>query len=195
MSLLFAATYPSGRPRSSLRSAFARTLWAPDYPLGSHRGRLRTRDRARAAYLRAAGERASRRCDRSERFDDDVLDSFVDYLRYSASPGDISEALLRMNKDIDIRHVLPVVRVPTLILHGADDEIDAARGRSLPGRSDSGCATCRAPRRGPSRARRRSCGTHRQRQGPVPDGRVGIRGLGRGRVGSHARDSAVHRHR
>ena len=33
------------------------------------------------------------------------------------------EALLRMNKEIDIRNVLPAVRVPTLILHGAEDEI------------------------------------------------------------------------
>ena len=56
------------------------------------------------------------------RFDDDELEGFVDYLRYSASPG-MLEALLRMNKDIDIRHVLPVVRVPTLVLHGAEDEI------------------------------------------------------------------------
>jgi class 3 adenylate cyclase len=63
------------------------------------------------------------------RFDEDVLEGFIDYLRYSASPG-MLEALLRMNKEIDIRDVLPVVRVPTLVLHGADDELvppEAAR--------------------------------------------------------------------
>jgi class 3 adenylate cyclase len=35
-----------------------------------------------------------------------------------------------MNKDIDVRHVLPTVRVPTLIMHGSDDTIvpvDVAR--------------------------------------------------------------------
>ena len=43
-------------------------------------------------------------------------------LRFGASPGAL-EALHRMNKDIDVRHVLPVVRVPTLILHGSEDTI------------------------------------------------------------------------
>jgi class 3 adenylate cyclase len=33
------------------------------------------------------------------------------------------EALYRMNRDIDVRHVLRAVRVPTLILHGAEDKI------------------------------------------------------------------------
>ena len=28
-----------------------------------------------------------------------------------------------MNKEIDVRHVLPAVRVPTLILHGSEDTI------------------------------------------------------------------------
>ena len=53
----------------------------------------------------------------------------LDYLRYGASPG-MLEALLRMNKEIDIRHVLPAVRVPTLVLHGGEDELvplEAAR--------------------------------------------------------------------
>ncbi len=128
MSLLFAATYPERTAALVLRSAFARTLWAPDYPWG------RTEDdyeREIERELRIYGprENALATVRSLGRFDDDVLDAFVDYLRYSASPG-MLEALLRMNKDIDIRHVLPAVRVPTLILHGADDEIvppEAAR--------------------------------------------------------------------
>ena len=43
-------------------------------------------------------------------------------LRYGASPGTL-EALHRMNKEIDIRHVLPAVRVPTLVLRGSEDKI------------------------------------------------------------------------
>ena len=37
-----------------------------------------------------------------------------------------------MNSEIDTRHVLPVIRVPTLILHRADDtRITAEAGRNL----------------------------------------------------------------
>jgi len=128
MSALFAATYPERTAALVLRSAFARTLWAPDYPWG------RTEDeyeREIERELRVYGprEHALATARSLGRFDDDELEAFVDYLRYGATPG-MLEALLRMNKDIDIRHVLPVVRVPTLVLHGADDEIvppEAAR--------------------------------------------------------------------
>ena len=128
MSALFAATYPERTAALVLRSPFARTLWAPDYPWG------RTEDeyeREIERELRVFGprEQALATVRSLGRFDDDELDAFVDYLRYGASPG-MLEALLRMNKEIDIRHVLPAVRVPTLVLHGADDEIvptEAAR--------------------------------------------------------------------
>ena len=133
MSALFAATYPERTAALVLRSAFARTLWAPDYPWG------RTEEdyeREIERELRVFGprEQALAAVRSLGRFDDDELEAFVDYLRYGASPG-MLEALLRMNKEIDIRQVLPAVRVPTLVLHGAEDEIvplDA--GRYLAGR-------------------------------------------------------------
>jgi len=43
-------------------------------------------------------------------------------LRFGSSPGALA-ALHRMNKEIDIRHVLPAVQVPTLVLHGSEDTI------------------------------------------------------------------------
>jgi class 3 adenylate cyclase len=42
------------------------------------------------------------------------------YQRLAASPG-AAVALFRMNFEIDIRHVLPVVRVPALVLHQSGD--------------------------------------------------------------------------
>src|SRR5436190_5177594 len=42
------------------------------------------------------------------------------YLRMSASPG-AALALARMNTSIDVRHVLPAIRVPTLVLHRTGD--------------------------------------------------------------------------
>ncbi len=53
------------------------------------------------------------------------------YLRMSASPAGAA-ALIRMNYEIDIRHVLPAIRVPTLIIHATDDRtVDVGAGRFL----------------------------------------------------------------
>jgi class 3 adenylate cyclase len=41
--------------------------------------------------------------------------------RYAASPG-TAEAVLRALGDTDVRHVLPTIRVPTLVMHRRDDE-------------------------------------------------------------------------
>jgi pimeloyl-ACP methyl ester carboxylesterase len=67
------------------------------------------------------------------------------WLRLSVSPG-AKVALSRMNSQIDIRHVLPSIHVPTLVVHRADDRacdvrssrylaerIPAARYVELPG--------------------------------------------------------------
>jgi class 3 adenylate cyclase len=51
--------------------------------------------------------------------------------RASASPSSIV-ALLRANSELDVRHLLPAVRVPTLILHRVGDAVVAvAAGRYL----------------------------------------------------------------
>jgi pimeloyl-ACP methyl ester carboxylesterase len=51
--------------------------------------------------------------------------------RASASPGSIL-ALMRANYEIDVRHLLPSVRVPTLILHRTGDAlVPVAAGRYL----------------------------------------------------------------
>jgi pimeloyl-ACP methyl ester carboxylesterase len=51
------------------------------------------------------------------------------YERLSASPA-AAMSLTRMNREIDIRHVLPVIRVPTLVMHRTDDGwINVAGGR------------------------------------------------------------------
>jgi class 3 adenylate cyclase len=57
--------------------------------------------------------------------------------RLGASPSAVA-ALMRMNNEIDIRHILPTIRVPTLVLHRTDDRrvsVEAGRylGRTIPG--------------------------------------------------------------
>ncbi len=136
MSILFAATYPERTAALVLRSPFARTLWAPDYPWGRTEEEYE-REIERQLRIYGHREQARETVRGLGRWDAEELEAFVDYLRFSASPG-MLEALLRMNKEIDIRHVLPAVRVPTLILHGEKDELvppAAARylGDQIPG--------------------------------------------------------------
>jgi class 3 adenylate cyclase len=57
--------------------------------------------------------------------------------RLGASPS-AAVALMRMNSEIDVRHILPAIRVPTLVLHRADElrvSVEAGRylGASIPG--------------------------------------------------------------
>ncbi|MEE8311429.1 MAG: alpha/beta fold hydrolase, partial [Candidatus Binatia bacterium] len=52
--------------------------------------------------------------------DEAMLRWFGRLERMGASPGAVI-ALWRMNKDIDVRHVLPSIHVPTLVLHRRDD--------------------------------------------------------------------------
>jgi pimeloyl-ACP methyl ester carboxylesterase len=133
MSILFAATYPERTAALVLRGPFARTLWAPDYPWGRTEEDYE-REIERELRIYGPREQALDTVRSLGRFKDDEIDAFVDYLRYSASPG-MLEALLRMNKEIDIRDVLPAVRVPTLVLHGAEDElVPPAAARYLAGR-------------------------------------------------------------
>jgi class 3 adenylate cyclase len=53
--------------------------------------------------------------------DPDVKRWWRRWVRVSASPGAVS-VLRAMNAEIDVRHVLPAIRVPTRVLHRVDDD-------------------------------------------------------------------------
>jgi pimeloyl-ACP methyl ester carboxylesterase len=121
MSLLFAATYPERTAALVVRSCSPRTLWAPDFPWGrSDDAYRRETDQALRVYAsRPEGREAVRTLGR---WTDEEVEAYRDFVRWSASPGMLA-ALYRMNAEIDVRDVLPSVRVPTLVLHGTEDEI------------------------------------------------------------------------
>ncbi len=121
MSLLFAATYPERTAALALRSGFPRTMWAPDYPWGRTEEEYR-REMERDLRLFGPREQAEEVVRSRGWFAEDEVPAIVEYFRLSASPGAV-EALALMNKDIDVRRVLPAIRVPTLILHGSEDTI------------------------------------------------------------------------
>jgi pimeloyl-ACP methyl ester carboxylesterase len=128
MSILFAATYPERTAALVVRSAFPRRMWAPDYPWGRTEEEYE-REVERDLRIFGPRDRATEAMRALGRFEPEELASLRDYFRLGSSPGSL-EALHRMNKEIDVRHVLPAVRVPTLILHGTEDElvpVDVAR--------------------------------------------------------------------
>jgi pimeloyl-ACP methyl ester carboxylesterase len=121
MSILFAATYPERTAALVIRSCSPRTLWAPDFPYGrTEAAYQRETEQALRVYASRADARAAVRALGMQGEDEE--EAFIDYVRHGASPG-MLEALYRMNRDIDIRDVLPTVRVPSLVLHGSDDQL------------------------------------------------------------------------
>ena len=121
MTILFAATYPERTAALVVRSGFPRRMWAVDYPWGRTEDEYE-REVKRDLQIFGSREQARDAVRALGRFEMDDLDSFLEQLRFGSSPGAL-EALHRMNKEIDVRHVLPAVRVPTLILHGSEDTI------------------------------------------------------------------------
>lgn len=120
MSALFAATYPERTSALVLYGSYARRSWAPDNVFGW------TEEQWSVALERLEREWGSPRALEmsvpSMAHDESFRQYRANYLRLAASPG-AAVAVWRMNKDIDVRHVLSAIRVPTLILHRAGDRV------------------------------------------------------------------------
>lgn len=118
MCALFAATYPQRTSAVIMYGSYARRTQTPDYPWGptedEHR---RFIENARTQWGGPVGlaERAPSKMD-DQRF----VEWWTTYITRSASPGAVY-ALTTMNAQIDIRHILPVIRLPTLVIHRTGD--------------------------------------------------------------------------
>jgi pimeloyl-ACP methyl ester carboxylesterase/class 3 adenylate cyclase len=121
MSILFAATYPERTAALVLRSCSPRTMWAADFPWGrSEDGYQHEIDQALRVYASRVEAREAVRALGMQK--DSEVEAFIDYVRWATSPG-MLDALYRMNREIDVRDVLSAVRVPTLVMHGSDDQV------------------------------------------------------------------------
>jgi pimeloyl-ACP methyl ester carboxylesterase len=135
MCALFAATYPERTSAVIIIGGYARRLWAPDYAFApTPEAHERFMQEIQSGWGGPVGlaRRAPSMMD-DQRF----KDWWARYLRMSASPGAVV-ALTRMNAAIDVRHVLPAIHVPTLILHRKDERtlsVEHARymARQIPG--------------------------------------------------------------
>jgi class 3 adenylate cyclase len=129
MNILFAATYPERTASLILLGTFARLQRDHEYPQGVDPTVLDPfLERLRASWGEGVGLSAIAP---SHANDPAFRAAFGRFQRNGASPG-IAVALLRLNATIDVRHVLPAVHVPTLVLHRRDDRfVPAALGRYL----------------------------------------------------------------
>ena len=122
MAALFAATYPERVTALVLFAVPPRGMWAPDYPWGRREEEARhylEEGETRFAQPDYIAELAQRLYP-TVAADEEVIAWAVHATRLSATPGAYA-ALRRMNLEIDIRNVLPTIRVPTLVLHRTGD--------------------------------------------------------------------------
>ncbi len=118
MCSLFAATYPERTSALVMIGSYARRLRDEDYPWGPTEDE---REHFFKEIIEQWGGPVGIESRAPSLIDDERFRRWwATYLRMGASPG-AALALTKMNAEIDIRRVLPSVRVPTLVLHRTGD--------------------------------------------------------------------------
>ena len=118
MCVLFAATYPERTEALVTVGIYVKRVWSPDYPWAPT-------PEARQEWLDSLAEGWGGAVDLatlapSVAGDEAFTHWWSRYLRMSAGPQ-AAVALGRMNTQIDVRAVLPTIRVPTLVLQSVGD--------------------------------------------------------------------------
>ena len=118
---LFAATYPERTAALVLYGTFAKGTYSPDYPWAPtqdhHRLVVETYERKWGREPVGIGK-ISPSLYKDQAFRDMMLKA----QKYAVSPGG-AIAWYRATTEIDIRHVLPAIRVPTLVSHVVGDRL------------------------------------------------------------------------
>jgi len=118
LSLLFSAAHPDRTVAMVIIASFARIAWAPDYPFGTKidqwRGLLERMEQGWGKGVLLSSFARSLADDESARA------WWGRFQRQAASPG-AAVAVMQMVYELDVRPILPAIRVPSLVLHRADD--------------------------------------------------------------------------
>jgi pimeloyl-ACP methyl ester carboxylesterase len=129
MCMLFAATYPERCTGLVMAGSYARKAWAVDHPWGLSNEQFQTWIEAiRRDWGSAVGieQRAP-----SMAADPAYREWWARWGRLGASPR-AAEIIVNMLRDIDVRHILPTIRVPTLILHATKEaSVDVRNARYM----------------------------------------------------------------
>jgi class 3 adenylate cyclase len=122
---LFAATYPERTDRLILYGAFARGLVAPEYPWGWG-------EEEWTEYIAESWENYGRwdwcvgqilLVAPSKRDDENFIRRFINLYRLGMGFETIRE-VFEIQRDLDIRAVLPAIQAPTLVLYRAENGIE-----------------------------------------------------------------------
>jgi len=134
LSIMFAATYPERTRGLILYGGSATYVSRPDYPWqrsleewqtviaeeeATFPQRWGTRELARESLRRYAPSAVD---------DESVVEWTAGFMRQGATPG-AAIALDRMDLEVDVRSILPAIRVPTLVIHRVG-ELDADIGEA-----------------------------------------------------------------
>jgi len=121
MCALFAATFPERTTALVLGASYARRTWAPDYPWGLD-------EATQQLILDGYEERWGRigfgsRSLAPSLADDERFQAWnAQAQRFSGTPASARE-WFRITMEIDVRNVLPAIRVPTLVIHRTGDRV------------------------------------------------------------------------
>jgi len=118
LAMTFAAAHPERVSALVTFGVFAKRIRSPDYPWAPTA-------EARESECRSVEREWGGMMDLSRIMPSMVGDveyarRVATYLRRSASPG-AAVSLLRMNTQIDVRHLLPIIKAPTLVMHRVGD--------------------------------------------------------------------------
>jgi pimeloyl-ACP methyl ester carboxylesterase len=131
LAVLFAATHPERTIALATAGIFAKRIWSADYPWAP-KPEERAKDIEQTERNWGTDADVEHLAPSAAR-DAAFRDRLATYFRRSASPG-AAAALLRMNTGIDVRDVLPTIRVPTLIMHRTGDrDASVEEGRWIAG--------------------------------------------------------------
>lgn len=120
LAMLHAATHPDRVRGLVLCGAFARMTRSPDYPCGYTPEDV---DKLKGYIRKAWGRGASLRAIAPSRRNDPVFASWVGFAEQEGcSPGGALD-LLEMNLRLDLRALLPSIRVPTVVMQARDDKM------------------------------------------------------------------------
>jgi class 3 adenylate cyclase len=123
MSVLFAATHPERATALVLHGAMARTTEAPDYPWANPAEALR--ESAAEFIAPNWGQDATGMLElfAPSLAGDPEAAEFVARLERSAASPAMVQQIFEMFLDIDVRAILPTIRVPTLVIHRRGDRV------------------------------------------------------------------------
>jgi class 3 adenylate cyclase len=125
MSMLFSATYPERTQALILYGTFARAARLADLSADQFQQLVQQAEREHGTGASLPRWVASRAADETFRR------AWARFERQSASPAAVVR-LVQMNREIDVRHVLPTIKVPTLVLHRSEDvSMPVTAARSL----------------------------------------------------------------